>query len=182
MGYHVVAVGAGSATDPGPGERRGTKVGPYGSQDVMMGLWFAAYAAAGQGEAKRVCGWVREVRGAPEGHPDWLRPNSPTAVRAWIGFNADECAWLTVASSTIERGLKLKPVTDPDLAVLVAWWAQYNDWTDGRVLDPDLVANLADVCDRLLSQLVTSCWYGKMADVAAVFRYAAGRRLAVGYG
>jgi hypothetical protein len=85
--------------------------------------------------------------------------------------------------ATIDRGLKLKPVTDPPLAALVDLWRVYNNsGADDRTLSPALTARLAKTFQLLLPQLELSCWHPIMAQIARLFTDAAAVGVGVSFG
>lgn len=198
--------GIGAHAVPGdyqsPGEA--ARVGTNGSQIVWMGLWFAAYAADRRPEANRVCAWVdngygygrngnRSYMGSPfytgPDGPPRIERNRPATVQPWIDFNFEEETHsgpktaLCVQEYTLRLGLKMKAVTDPDLADLVALFLATCDPEDYQGdLASDLSARLADVMESLLPRLTESCWYETMTETAAVFRFAANHHVGVHYG
>ncbi len=82
---------------------------------------------------------------------------------------------------TIERGLKLRPVTDPPLAALVERWRI--DRTDiDRTLSPELVTGLTATFTLLLPYLAPSSWHPKMSGITGLFTAAAVAGVAVNAG
>lgn len=183
----------------------GTRVGTNASQYVWMGLWFAAYAADRRPEANRVCAWIgngwgheragsrshpgRAFYTGPDGPPR-IERNRPCTVQPWIDFNfadtaggADEGTALCAQDYTIRLGLKMKAVTDPVLADLVALYLACCDPADySGTLDPDLTARLAVIFTDLAPKTVESCWHETMVRTVEVFTGAAAHRVGVSYG
>ena len=177
------------------GDYCGCRVGTNGSQYVMMGYWLAAYAVAGRAESHRACAWVDSSWDGRSGklHPDAPRTerNRPRTVAALIAFSYDddgdgvaECGAALPQDSTIRRGLKLKPPSDPMLADLVELYLRCCDGSRWYgTLDPDLTARLADHFEALAPLLAASeSWAEQMQEVAGVFAVARARASAVRYG
>jgi hypothetical protein len=161
------------------------KVGIYGSQDVMLGLWLAAYGVAGLPDSRRVRGrWYSPFPGAP----DWAfyEGEMLAGARRLLAHNQDGVAWVIVTDRTdrtITRGLQLKPPRCPHLRNLTDLWRVYNRFQEpGARLAPDLVARLAGTFTLLLPQLTVSCWHAKLAEIAAVFDAATAAGVGVRHG
>ncbi len=171
MGYYI------SATLPG-GKLISAHVGTNGSERVMLGLWLAAYGVAGLPDSGRVRGRWYDV--APVGVPDaptWaIADTTIGTARRLLAYRARGWAWVAVSDRndrTIQRGLKLKPVTDPHLADLVELWRADGYDSVDHTLSPALTARLADTLALLLPHLARSSWHAILAEVAGVFATAA---------
>lgn len=177
------------------GEYVGTAVG-NSAQSIVVGLWLAAYAVDGRPESNRVCAWVNSGR-----RPGWrahpMAPrterNQPRSVEALIAFTYDEDGGrdgeqaftaVTPVDETIRLGIKMKPVTDPVLADLVALYLAMCDPAHySGTLAADLVARLATTMEELLPRLeAAGGWYKKSVQVARVFRAAADAGASVSFG
>lgn len=178
MGFYV------GATLP-DGTHIGEKVGTNGSQLVMMGYWFAAYAVAGRPESNRVCAWVGP--GWRWNDPfttgvAWPQRNQPATVRALIAYSEDEdgdgvmeCGFCCAQVDTINLGRKMKPITDPMLADLLELYDNvHTNYQTSGTLSVDLTRRLADHFDFLVQFLRSSeSWFETMLSVQATFRVAA---------
>lgn len=208
MGYWISV----ESTEPESlerGEVWHTKVGLYGSQDMAISMFLAAYAVDGRAESKRVCGWLEPyIPNATdlEKRIGWLQRlaantgrhyldymnlrNRPALVTDLLACGEDGAGWIMANPETIEMGLKFKPVQDPDLEALVEWWTRRNLFGYDNPDDPGelgtlghaLVERLADVCEALLPHIEPNPWYDNCSEIAAVFRTAADRGLRVCFG
>jgi hypothetical protein len=169
------------------GTSQAARVGTNGSGDVMLALWLAAYGATGRPDSRRVrARWYSPVRGAPV--EVWSANESIRQARTVIATNLDDCAWIIVndrTDATIERGIKLKPPTDPPLVALVDYWRHYQrlwDRDSDSALGVDLTRRLAETFTLLLPELKPSCWYSVLAEVTDLFVKAAAAGVSVSHG
>jgi hypothetical protein len=160
------------------------EVGTNGAQRPMLALWLAAYGATGRPDSRRVrARWFDVIPGAPDGL--WSFDETIAHTRRLIACNEGDQSWITVSSRndfSIQRGLKLKPVTDPPLVALVDYWRVF--WSDSqdRELGVDLTARLAETFCLLLPELEPSAWHPKLARVAHLFEAAAAAGVSVSHG
>lgn len=165
------------------------RVGTNGAHQIMLALWFAAYALAGRPDSRRVVNWVDNRwpglgnRKFHPAAPDVL-PRSPATLRALVAFSyefeGDACSAIVPQEPTIRRGRMLRPPADPMLSDLLALWDYLMRHPHTRhPLELALTARLAGHMEALLPHLSASCWYGKMAAVAGLFAAARSAGVAV---
>jgi hypothetical protein len=168
------------------GEHISFKVGSYGSQCYLVGVFLAGYAVAGRPESGRVCAWLDPAVAVADGGPHPER-NRPATVRALLAFNGDDedepITCCCPDDRVIERGVKLKPPTDPVLRDLVEFWriATAPDLSDVE-WDAAAAARTSAALDAVLDHVRPSCWWELADEAAAVFREAAERGLPVAGG
>jgi hypothetical protein len=162
----------------------------------MCGLWFGAYAADGRAEANRVCAWIGNgyddrrpfYEAQPgDGSPVRLARNRPGLVQPWIDFGyldqGNECTCLVARDKTIRLGVKMKAVSDPELAALVDFYLACSDPVEyWGVLDVAQVGVLAGLFNALVWRFEQSPWYETMVEVTEVFGTAWARGLGVRFG
>lgn len=160
MGYHF-------GTVTSDGTRVGQKLGSYGIQPYVSGLWFAAYAADRRPEANRVAAWVAphmdHMFWEPM-HPDAPIPqrNKPSTAQDLLDFDDgtdDGCTYTYAQSRVLELGCKFKPPKDPDLADLVAFHRVINSDTCEDLTDVALIRRLAPLLRSLLPRIENNPWY-----------------------
>ena len=155
------------------------RVGTNGSQEVMFGLWFAAYGVSGLPDSDLVRrGWIRPYGPAAEWHRENHPDRSPTVsdLRSMIGIETghgdrQSGGYLRPRTGVILQGLRRRPTRCPVLAPIVEFWKDHY----GAELSVDLVDQLARSTRTLTPALVASCWYERMSELEELFAKA--RRL-----
>lgn len=170
-----------------------TKLGTNGSQVMLCGYLFAAYATSSMPESNRVCAWVAPgwSRRAPmDERAPMPERNKPRTVAALIAYSSDddgdgvpESGYCLAQNDTIELGLKFKAATDPVLQDLVTLWRAANEPSCQGFIDPETTARLASHMTQLVPLLATSeSWYETLCDVAEIFHAAAATASGVSIG
>ncbi len=166
------------------GEECVEDVGTNGAQAPMLALWLAGYGATGRRDSRRVrARWYSVVGGAPA--QLWSADETIAHARRLIACNADGQSWITVSPDndwTIQRGLQLKPPTDPPLVALVDYWRVYRSDGANRDLGVDLTARLAEAFTLLLPHLEPSDWHPKLARITRLLVAAAAAGVSVSHG
>ena len=173
MGHEITAV------LPDGARIDSVRVGTNGSQEVMFGLWFAAYGVSGLSEADRVRREWLEPYGPAAVWQRANRPDQPPTVddvRSMIGIDSGDrdnrCGgYLRPRTGDILQGLRRRPTRCPVLAPIVEFWKDHY----GAELSVDLVDQLARSTRTLTPALVASCWYERMSELEELFAKA--RRL-----
>ena len=170
MGFHLSI-----DSPPNDDDRVSVNPGTNGSQSVVAGLWFAAYAVARRPESNRVCGWLdsyvahREVGVRPE-------RNRPVSVRELIAANGDDPdepkTGCHAYDFTIALGRKMKPISDPILEALLCFYDGIMADNIGH-FDVEQTKRIAEAMDLLLPHLEPSSWFENCCEIAALFHTAA---------
>ena len=169
------------------------KLGTNGSQVMLCGYLFAAYAVASMPESNRVCAWVAPgwSRRAPmDANAPVPTRNQPRTVAALIAYSSDddgdgvpESGYCLAQNDTIDLGLKFKPATDPVLRDLVTLWRAANEPSCQGLIDPATARRISGHMAQLIPHLETSeSWYETMCDVAEIFHAAAATSAGVSIG
>lgn len=158
------------------GASTSTKVGVYGSQDVLCALLLAGYTQTGLPDVNRVCAWVKPLQ---RDDLDWYRyydmRNRPRRVAELLTDTTDDCAWLNLDEDTMLRGLKLRDPGDEVLAGLIEFTLARNNFGGhgpGEGVDAATTAAFAAAAAKVLPHLELSSWYQDLAAVAAAARLA----------
>ena len=180
MGYHIgAALSAEQRAELPAGVPTSTKVGVYGSQDVLCALLLAGYTQTGRPDANRVCAWVKPIqRDGLDWHRYYDMRNRPGRVAELIADTTDDCAWLNLEKDTMLRGLQRRGPGDEVLSGLVEFTLARNNFGGhgpGEGVDAAATADFAAAVAEVLPHLEPSSWYQELAAVAAVARFAAER-------
>ena len=175
MGFSILALKDGNYL-------KGTRIGGYGSERCLVGLFLAAYGVSGYSDSKRVRkAWVTEYPSSPVNlsHPKTYHVGYPEnatvdGLKKLIATNTDNVCWMETNNERIDRGLMLKPPKDKKLEALVKMYQATCNAANRGDINPLDVQEIAPVLRSLLPNLKSStAWFNTLTEVSEIFNLAA---------
>lgn len=185
MSFHVYSLLP--SDEANPLSYDSVRIGANGSEEVLMALLLAAYAAGRWPESRRVRRWVRPRFGAPARLTSSWDRMSVRELNELLAATDDGCAWVGLVTSRDgyrpAGAVGRRPPSCPTLIALMRIYTaaitNYSEPIEGRTIAAADVPAVADAVGAVLPKLAESSWNETLRDFHGLLCRAAAGGLAV---